>query len=218
MTSFFKNGYQRVEQTWDYFIDYIFPRGALEVRAHSLTAADVEKLPKAASLHNANIFPLFDYKDSLVKEIIWQIKFYENETVAQLLAKPLSVFIQEICPPGEYIVLPMPISKNRLRERGFNQTELVARHILPYLPEKSFTYRSDLLQKTKETKHQTGESRKERLVNLKNSFSISDVAIVKNKKIVLVDDVTTTGATFTEVAQTLKNARATEIFCVSIAH
>lgn len=218
MTSFFKNGYRRVKQTWDYFIDYIFPRGALEVRVHSLTAADVEKLPKAAPLKNTCIFPLFDYKDSLVKEIIWQIKFYENETVAQLLAKPLSVFIQEICPPGEYIVLPMPISKDRLRERGFNQTELIAQHILPYLPDKPFTYRPDLLQKTKETKHQTGESRKERLINLKNSFSISDAAIVKNKKIVLIDDVTTTGATFTEAAQTLKNAGATEVFCIGLAH
>lgn len=219
MTSFFKNGYMRVKDLCDYFIDFIFPREKLERQASALTENVLRQLPKSSPLQDRHTCALWDYKDPLVREVVWQIKFYENEVLASLVAKNLANFIQEHCSVDEaWLILPIPISKQRMKERGFNQTELIAKHVSANLDDKSFVYNSRIIQKEKETKHQTGESRKERLTNLRNSFRVTDYHEIEHKKIILIDDVTTTGATFSEATCTLKAAGAKEVLCFSLAH
>lgn len=110
-------------------------------------------------------------------------------------------------------VLAMPLSKERRLQRGFNQSDglaeaLAKQYSLPVLPRTAVFRRHQAPQSTLK--------RSERRRNLKNAFVINN-QLVKNRKILLVDDVTTTGATFEEMARTLKQAGASAVFCWALA-
>jgi len=111
---------------------------------------------------------------------------------------------------ADYIV-PVPIHKSRLKERGFNQSFLLARGLsgLCKIPCR------ELLIRTKKTKSQTSMGRQERLLNIKEAFACADSAAVKRKAIILIDDVCTTGATLEECAVTLKAAGAREVLAIT---
>lgn len=221
MTSFFKNGYHYIKHTTNYLIDYIFPRNALEKTLQDLTEEDIENIPKSTLDLDNNTHALWDYKNPLIKELIWQIKFYENEHLLHLIAPHIAAFIEYVQhnKPEPYYIVPIPISKRRRETRGFNQTELIIDALLPHLSQREKVYyKPNTLVKIKETKHQTGESRKDRLVNLHNSFHVYEQYHVKDKHVLLVDDVTTTGATFLEATKTLRNAGARSVICISLAH
>lgn len=98
--------------------------------------------------------------------------------------------------------------------RGYNQAELLAEK----LSEKIFTpLRSDILAKIRNTTSQTELAGRERLFNMKNSFGVLKPDAIKNKKIILVDDITTTGATLSEAARVLKETGAREVIGLVVA-
>jgi len=147
------------------------------------------------------------YSSEILKNLIWMLK-YEGKSVA---AKPLASLIEKHLSLTEltfqeYLLIPMPLHSSRRRERGFNQTELIAQHIASKY---RFTLRTDILQKIRFTKPQMEikdfEKRKE---NMKNTFSILHEKDVAGKNILLLDDVFTSGATMYEAVRTLKSAHA----------
>ena len=110
---------------------------------------------------------------------------------------------------AEYFV-PVPIHKKRLKKRGFNQAEVLARELsslvdIPVLP---------ALARVKNTKSQTKLTKKERAENIKEAFICSDPKAVKKKAIILIDDVCTTSATLEECAKVLKKAGAREVYAL----
>jgi len=115
------------------------------------------------------------------------------------------------------LVIPVPLHPKRLRQRGFNQAGLVARKLFPG---SKISFSS--LKRLRVTASQTGMDRRTRRRNVKNAFSVSDPSLVKGKKILLVDEVFTTGATVDECAKTLlaTGARQVEVFtlCRTIRH
>ena len=101
------------------------------------------------------------------------------------------------------IIIPVPLHKKKSRLRGFNQSELIAERLSGF---SSIMHMPENLIKIKNTISQTGLSRIERMKNLENSFIIKNPKIVKEKTVLLIDDIVTTGATLETCAKELINA------------
>jgi ComF family protein len=99
-------------------------------------------------------------------------------------------------------VIPMPLSASRLRERGFNQAYELVKHLAPRRADIGSLFRLEHMI------HQVGATREERLAQVRNTFWIEPtrIAALRGKRVVLLDDVMTTGATMFEAARTLHRA------------
>jgi len=114
---------------------------------------------------------------------------------------------------GADLVLPVPLAPGRLRERGFNQSLELARRLAPQRCD------ATLLQRTRETRAQSGLGRAERLRNLHGAFALAPHApdAVRGLRLLLVDDVMTSGASLHECARTLKAQGAAEVSAIVLA-
>ena len=111
-------------------------------------------------------------------------------------------------------MVPVPLSKRKLKRRGFNQAEEIAKELSKIL---RIPLISSCLVKIKETPSQTELSEKERKEKIRRAFLVKEKQGIEDKKILLVDDVYTTGATIEEAAKVLKEAGAKEVFGMVIA-
>ena len=111
------------------------------------------------------------------------------------------------------LVLPMPLSRERLATRGFNQALLLARHLAPAQTD------ATLLLRTRDTLPQSALARAERLRNLRGAFAVEPlrVAALKGRRVLIVDDVMTSGASLHAAATVLREAGATHIAAVVLA-
>ncbi|MFZ5945243.1 MAG: ComF family protein [Bacillota bacterium] len=118
--------------------------------------------------------------------------------------------------PSEKIdfIIPVPLHKKRLKERGFNQSALLGKELAKGL---NLTYVENLLVRQVDTPHQTGLLRNERRNNLIKAFTATDNSQLKGKTILLVDDVITTGTTIRECAKTLYKAGSKHIYSITFA-
>lgn len=160
------------------------------------------------------------YDEPAVRASLSLLKTRGNARATQLLATLLSdVLLEEyadatIWNTTQTYIVPMPISKRRRRERGFNQMEQVCA-LLP--DELRALVRTDVLVQTKHIPMQKTLSRSERLTNVVGIFEVIDPAAVSSARIILIDDVTTTGATLAEAIRVLRNSGAS-VTAVALAH
>lgn len=131
------------------------------------------------------------------------------------LAGPLSDIIMSIDMPEADAVMAVPLHVNRLRERGYNQSALMAKRIARHM---NISFEADCLIKVRDTLPQVGLHFHERMKNIKGAFTVRDSRPVRGKDVILVDDVVTTGSTIRECARILKQAGAANIYAVSLAH
>ena len=126
-------------------------------------------------------------------------------------------FVREYDIPMDFIdfIVPVPLYKTRLREREFNQAQILSNYIAG---EFNKTVLPDSLMRSRNTKTQTELEMDERLLNVKNSFSVAKKDNIKGKNLLLVDDVLTTAATSSEAAYALKNAGANIVFVLTLAN
>ena len=113
-----------------------------------------------------------------------------------------------------HYIIPVPLHVRRLRERGFNQALLIAQTLFP---EKNAFIRHDLLERSLCTDPQTSLSGKERRKNLRGAFSVKENLSLREKNILLVDDVFTTGTTVNECARVLRRADAADVQVLTLA-
>jgi ComF family protein len=113
---------------------------------------------------------------------------------------------------ADYII-GVPVTKKRLGERGYNQTNLIAKELSKIL---GIEYISNMLVKIRDTEHQSKLTKTERKFNIKNCFEVADIYDVSNKKILLIDDIFTTGATVNECSRILKKAGAKKVIVSTI--
>jgi competence protein ComFC len=117
------------------------------------------------------------------------------------------------------VLVPAPLSKKRYKERGYNQSELLARGILRADSDQIFSLDTTLVEKIHHTKNQAGiTNRSIRLRNLSGAFQVTNPARVAGKNIILIDDVTTTGATLAELRKVLQQAGAKKVIAFTVAH
>jgi ComF family protein len=151
----------------------------------------------------------FGLYEGVLAEAINLLKFHDLKKLSTPLGR-LLLSLPDL--PELDGIAPVPLNIKRLRERGFNQSLLIAKVIskvtgVPLL--------MDILLKKKETPPQIGLSAKERLLNLKNSFEIK--GNIKGLRLFLVDDVMTTGATVTECSKEIMKAGAKEVLVLTVA-
>lgn len=146
--------------------------------------------------------------EGIMREAISQLKFCG----LRRLSSPLASLLTGFDLPAVDGVVPVPLTIKRLRERGFNQSLLIARIISKKI---GVPLLMDILVKKKETPPQIGLSAKERLLNLKNAFEVK--GNIKSLRLLLVDDVMTTGATLTECSKQLMKSGAEEIIVLTLA-
>ena len=170
---------------------------------------------------SGNIFVAADYNDDFVKKTIWLLKYKKIKTAAKPLAELLDMRIagkpsfSSALKRGHWAIVPIPLSKKRFRERGFNQSELIAKKLSDRMSVKVLP---NVLYKKYHTDTQVSiKDRKKRLENVTDSFASKNVHFVKNKNIILVDDVTTTGATIREARKTLRAAGAKKVIAMVVA-
>ena len=206
--------------------DFILPKNKNDVEAENVT---IEVLSKKLMRNNKtdaeSVYTLFDYRDKSIKNMVWSLKYRRNRKVAKLFSQMLYDFlIEELSDLSVYsdfndpLLIPIPLSNKRLRKRGFNQSELLAKELCIVADKSVFTLRADILKKIKDTPSQTLFERKARLKNIIGSFGVVKTEVVKNRNVILLDDVTTTGATLSEARKVLLNAGAKNVICVTVAH
>lgn len=156
---------------------------------------------------------VFEYK-GLVRKNILDYKFnskpYLSNFFAYEILKSKKVYeILKFCD----IMIPVPMDKRKRCERGYNQTELITK----ILSKKSGLKEEKILLKIKHTKTQSLLTPKQRKQNIDNAFCIKNPELVKNKNIVIFDDIYTTGATVNEISKLLKEAEAKTVIVLVIA-
>jgi ComF family protein len=116
------------------------------------------------------------------------------------------------------MVVPVPLHERKLRERGFNQSELIAQAALKMKPAGlDLRLAAAVLRRLRATQSQTGLSSHQRRENIRGAFRVADGSKVAGKSVLLVDDVFTTGTTVSECARQLHRAGATRIWVATVA-
>ncbi|MEI7709597.1 MAG: phosphoribosyltransferase family protein [bacterium] len=173
------------------------------------------------------IFPIYDYRHPPIKKSLWLLKYKGKQRIAKIFAEAMYEKILEELSDlilmenfTEPILIPIPLSHKRQRERGYNQAELICKNLIKIDgTRQTFELVKNVLVKNTEGKHQALiENRVERLKNILGSFDIQNAELIKNRNIILIDDITTTGATLSEARKILKNAGAKKIIAFAVAH
>jgi len=211
--------------------EFLFPKAPSLHALENMSAGDlVVSLPSAEPIRDEHIIAVFSYAHPAVREMIWELKYRGNRAVADTLAQVLyDVLSHELAERGAYenfrnpLLIPIPISDKRRLERGYNQTEILGQAIARLDHDRTlFEYDNQLLEKTTYTQSQarTHATRRERAENLDHSMRVPDAFRhkIQGRNIILLDDVTTSGATFAEARRALKEAGARKILCLAAAH
>lgn len=164
------------------------------------------------------LYSALPYQNNLTKKLIHNFKY---EPFIKELSKPLSSLIIEHFQLLDnnpnlslFALIPIPLHQRRLKWRGFNQAEEIAKGLANYL---KIPLINGCLIKIRETPTQMELSGEERKENIKGVFLVKNKNLIQNKKILLLDDVYTTGSTMEECARILKESGAREIIGIAVA-
>lgn len=198
-----------------FLLDILFPPRPTEIDVRKLHGLDTQ-LTRTTTVNG--IICLSDYANQTVRSLILENKYHENEIAQKYLAAMLREWLSS--QEKDILVIPIPLGAERRKQRGYNQVET----IIAQLP-KAATYScsSVLLERVKETVPQTSLNRIARLKNMDGVFACNTKELARmytNQTIVIVDDVTTTGATLRAArAELMKNLPPSgNIICLAIAH
>jgi ComF family protein len=216
-------------QIFSDLLDFLFPKTEEVYSLEGLSAADLlQKLPAATDL-GEDTLAIWNYAEPRVRELIWELKYRGNRILVQNVAHVLSDLIrQELAERALFenftnpLLLGVPQSSKRKLERGFNQTEIICESLDSLSREegaKLFEYRPNILTKPVHTESQTlTKNKRARLQNVDHSMKVVIPSEVEGRNIILIDDVTTTGATFKEARRALRAAGSKKVLCIALTH
>lgn len=207
--------------------DFLFPPRADEIALRSISDDDFLSLikPRVVPETRPGTVALLSFDSPKVRSAIHEAKYHGSERAFRLLGSVLADYLRDADDVGHrkshiYIV-PVPLGKERLKERGFNQVEEVAKHAVQELEIKIET---GLLVRTRETISQISLAREKREENMRGAFTASprlrsaSPAEISKHTYIIVDDVITTGATLQAAIDALKDAGALSVIPLALAH
>lgn len=223
-------------------IDSLFPLSPEEevILAMSPGQALTELPP--APVYDASVVQLpvgtssiWAYKDPRVSRLVWCVKYKKSAHAVKLGGYALFLALNDGPAPSKNIVIvPIPVTAKRRRERGYNQCELLADEVMrleaarlksgELTGQKRFIVSKDLLTRERNSTAQKTKDRKGRLVGSQGIFSVREVCLARNDSlnkdisIIVIDDVITTGSTMKEAIDTLRAANFSDIRGLSLAH
>jgi ComF family protein len=158
--------------------------------------------------------------DGGLRDLIHLLKYQLVRPAAAVLGRMVAETIaglEPTLPSGLIEVIPVPLHVRKRAQRGFNQSELIARAALKQLarPER-FQISTDVLVRHRETESQIGLTRHQRRENLRGAFAVTDPQRLAKRDVLLVDDVFTSGATASECARVLRRAGANRVWVATV--
>lgn len=170
-------------------------------------SSDIEKY------FNKHIY-IFSY-DGIIRKFIIKYKFNEKPYLYRTIINFIKKNKKKYLFLEKYdIILPVPISKKRKKQRGYNQSSLIAKNIAR---EFKIKYDENVLKKIKDIKPQSELTKEERVKNIQGAYKVKNYKKIINKKILLLDDVYTTGSTVNECSKKLIQIGALEVDVFTIA-
>jgi competence protein ComFC len=153
--------------------------------------------------------------EGAVSAAVHAYKFGRTSRLGETLGQAMALYAAGWLGDGsQYVTVPVPLHPRRLRQRGFNQSGLLARHVA-----RAASMKLDLhaFRRVKDTPAQSRLGKRARRRNVRGAFSIADSSRFEGKTVVLVDDVATTGSTLNECATVFKRAGADAVLCLVFA-
>jgi ComF family protein len=209
-------------------LDLIFPRRCTGCARRGAYLCDHcrGRLAPAEKPEHKDDFAVFPYHERAVKQAVWRLKYQGGSSLSRELGDLLYEHYldwlaetEQLFPStGQILVIPIPLSRARRRERGYNQAELLARQFASHDKNK-FLLMTEVLIKIRDTKSQmTIKDRGERSRNLAKSFAVPAGTKIKGRTVIVVDDVLTTGGTIAEARRALQRAGARRVYGLAFAH
>ena len=158
-----------------------------------------------------------------MREAIHALKYGRLHPAASRLGRMLAAAIAQLAAeaPAEMLVVPVPLHRSKYAQRGFNQARSLAAHALAFLRKSHPEWRLELapstLMRLRATTSQAGLTPRQRRLNVRGAFSVSDPSIVAGKHVLIIDDIYTTGATARAAARALVRAGAESVWVATLA-
>lgn len=157
-----------------------------------------------------------------LRELIHLLKYEGIKPASGVLGRMLAEVVLELQPSVErrnVVIVPVPLHARKLKQRGFNQAELIAQAALKLIPSGSVKFElvPSAMVRVRETSSQIGLTKRQRRENLRGAFRINEPEKIARQEILLVDDVLTTGTTASECARMLRRAGAAEVWVATVA-
>jgi predicted amidophosphoribosyltransferase len=212
-------------------LEALFPLSPIERWFEGASTQDIiDSLPRAKQAPVPEACSVFAYKDDRVRSLVWSIKYKRSARCALIAAQAIHRFIGIYRPLlAHIIIVPMPISRQRRRERGFNQCELITQALKEiershaYPPDRC-AFVDDLLMRERHTSRQTLKDRSGRLDAAHGLFSVDAKSAARlstateHSTVFIIDDVVTTGSTMKDAVRALRRAGFRRAWGISIAH
>jgi competence protein ComFC len=211
------------------FLDALFPKSAETDLLFTFSNEKAyETLPPAPQTPFNFIISIFAYKNPLVKNLIWNIKYKKSQKALEIggfaFFKKISTLFD--LKKESVLIVPIPISQKRRNERGFNQCELILDEIIKLDIKNQILFSKQLLKRKVHKDRQTLKNRAERLADAKQIFELDQIELEKINKasgstkvrVLVIDDVVTTGSTIKEAVDLLRSAGFGDTTGISLAH
>jgi ComF family protein len=202
-------------------LTFLFPPRCLACKKEGSLFCDTctQTLAKTPIHVTSTTWALFPYHHTIGERFIHAMKFGGksslSKTAGELLATTIPKILSEDKDTEHIIFVPIPTSQHEREKRGYDHVALMTDHCAQWTK----TSVSPALRKIRETERQvTMKTREKRLKNLEDAFAFDPHYDLTGKTVILIDDVTTTGATFSEARRALKNSGATRILSLALAH
>lgn len=197
-----------MQQLLTHALDFIFPPDAETLMVRTLTPDQVRAVYRPHVLYG--VTALADFHNPRVRALVHEAKFHNNEQAWELLSE---LFLLHT--PTYDAVVPIPLSHARMRERGYNQVHEVLRAATR---KRALPIETNILTRTRETKPQTELTREDRLKNMRGAFAALDASAITGKRILIVDDVVTTGSTLHAAQAALLPHHPASVTLLALAH
>lgn len=219
-------------------IDFIFPKTSIisDVRLSENNSNQYLRDEEISSISKVTSNDLIDLKEKINSEytfsvfafregddfakIIYQLKYGGMKNLGlylgELLGAELEIYLTKNDINDFDLIIPVPLYKTKLRERGFNQSDYICKGINKKL---NLKFLPDLVRRVRYTSTQTKLNREQRIINMKDAFEINKKYenCIHDKRIILVDDVVTTGSTVNEVIKVLKENGCSDLLASVLA-